>query len=191
MNCDIDGDGKPDINIDVDGDGDADINIDIDGDNVCDVNCDTNGDGKCDENCGTVNTGDGSVNISTEEDRILYVSYLKGINAPYIAPDWSATQEFSVNNTSNYSIAFNIKFKNVYNEFNPNNEFVYSLTQDGIVKVPETASPTSDGYLLQNVIIPPHTTYHYELTYRFVDTGQNQNYQMGKRFTADLEVELN
>ena len=138
-----------------------------------------------------MNTGDNNVNISTEENRILYVSYLNGINAQNVTPNWSGTQEFTVNNTSNYSIAFNIKFKNVYNEFNPASEFVYSLLQDGILKIAETASPTSDGYLLQNIIIPPHTTYRYKLTYRFVDTGENQDYQQGKRFTADLEVELN
>lgn len=63
INCDINGDGWPDVNIDLDGDGKADIdidsdqngvidlNIDSDGNGICDINCDTNGDWVCDENC--------------------------------------------------------------------------------------------------------------------------------------------
>ena len=164
--------------------------IDIDGDNKCDVNCDTNGDGKCDVNCSSVTEeGDNKVDIDVENDKILYVSYLQGIDAPFVTPDWSGSQLFSVNNTSDYTLAFNIKFKNVYNDFNPTSEFVYSLSQNGTILVNETPAPTEDGYLIQNVVIPPHTTYEYRLTYHFVETGQIQDNQQGKRFTADLEVE--
>ena len=63
LNCDVDGDGWPDLNVDLtgdgkcdlmcdtDGDGIADLNIDLDGDGICDLRCDTNGDGKCDYKC--------------------------------------------------------------------------------------------------------------------------------------------
>ncbi len=63
LNCDIDGDGWPEVNLDTDGDGVAnfnidldkdkipDLNIDLDGDMKCDIMCDTNDDNKCDLNC--------------------------------------------------------------------------------------------------------------------------------------------
>ena len=63
LNCDLNGDGWPDINLDLDGDGIADIEIDTDndrrpdlnfdmnGDGVCDLHCDTNNDKKCDKFC--------------------------------------------------------------------------------------------------------------------------------------------
>lgn len=63
VNCDINGDGWPDINIDIDGDGTPDLdidtdgdcipdlNLDLDGDEKCDLFCDTDGDGICDTNC--------------------------------------------------------------------------------------------------------------------------------------------
>ena len=63
INCDINGDGWPDMNFDIDGDGTADLDIDIDadcspdlnldlnGDEICDLFCDTDGDGKCDNKC--------------------------------------------------------------------------------------------------------------------------------------------
>ncbi|MDD4188212.1 MAG: hypothetical protein PHX04_05620 [Bacilli bacterium] len=63
LNCDLNGDGWPDINIDIDGDGKADLdidtdkdcspdlNLDLNGDEICDLFCDTDGDGLCDTNC--------------------------------------------------------------------------------------------------------------------------------------------
>ena len=76
----------------------------------------------------------------------------------------------------------------VYNDFNPASELVYSLTQNGVTIVNETPSPTVDGDLIKNVVIPPHTTYEYVLTYHFIDTGMPQDYQQGKNFKATLEV---
>ena len=122
-------------------------------------------------------------------DKILYVSYLQGIDVNNVTPNWSGNQLFSVNNTSDYTLAFNIRFKNVYNDFDPTSEFVYSLIQNGTTIINETPAPTEDGYLIQNVVIPPHTVYSYTLTYHFIDTGDVQDYQQNKRFTADLQVE--
>lgn len=51
INCDLNGDGWPDINLDLDGDKTVDVNVDVDGDGIPDLNIDTTGNGKCDVNC--------------------------------------------------------------------------------------------------------------------------------------------
>ena len=49
--------------------------------------------------------------------------------------------------------------------------------------------PYDDSNILDKVIIPAGATWRYEIRYRFVETGQIQNQQMGKKFTAKIEVE--
>ena len=97
LNLDLDGDGVPDIDIDADGDGVPDLNLDINGDCECDIMCDTNNDGKCDVNCikdeyngigtGTsTHTGDQSASTSSAT---LIIRYVEGetINVDNLFPD--------------------------------------------------------------------------------------------------------
>ena len=51
LNCDLDGDGKADLNIDKNNDGICDLNCDTNGDLKPDKNIDTNNDGVCDKEC--------------------------------------------------------------------------------------------------------------------------------------------
>lgn len=67
LNLDLDGDGKPDLDIDTDGDGNADLNLDLNGDGVCDIMCDLDGDDNCDSACikppkdNEINTGTSTI----------------------------------------------------------------------------------------------------------------------------------
>ena len=190
INCDTDGDGFPDINIDVDGDGDPDINIDTDGDGNPDKNIDYDNNGTCDKNCDT--SDGGLLDITAEENApILYVSNQQSLVAENITPGWTGSQSLQINNQSNMTLSYSIRFTNVTNDFNPTNEFVYSVRKDGVSVVNETPCPTNDSYIVYNVIIPAHTSYTYELSYHFIETGVNQNNQMGKTFKAAIEVQTN
>ncbi len=68
INCDVDGDGWPDINIDIDGDGTPDLDLDTDGDCAPDLNLDLNGDEKCDIFCDVDGDGTCDVNCSKPDD---------------------------------------------------------------------------------------------------------------------------
>ncbi len=248
MNCDINGDGKPDINIDTDGDGKPDINIDTDGDGKPDINIDTNGDGKpdgnidtngdgkCDVNCGTTppvipsnpninidtngdgvcdlncdtngdgkpdknidTNGDGICDVNCDDDpiidvdpsdnAILYVTYVKAVEALDIEPGWSDTQKFTIENQSNETLIFNINWKDVHNTFTMPGGFTYTLKRDGIVEGTYDA-PKTDSKLVERIIIPAKTTYSYEIIYNFNNLDQNQNEDQGKQFSAKIVAEI-
>ena len=65
LNLDLDGDGKPDVDIDTDNDGVADLNLDINGDSIPDIMIDTDGDGQCDVNC--IQTEYNGINTGTSQ----------------------------------------------------------------------------------------------------------------------------
>ena len=190
LNCDTNGDGFPDINIDVDGDGEPDINIDTDGDGEPDKNIDFDNNGTCDRNC--EETDGGMLDISASEDTpIVFVSEQQAIEAPGILPGWTQTQKLVINNRSDVTLPYSIKFKDVINQFNPTSELVYSVRRDGVLVKGEQPCPTSESYIVQTLLIPAHTSYTYEITYHFIETGMNQNYQQGKNFKATIAVETN
>ena len=68
---------------------------------------------------------------------------------------------------------------------------VYSVRRDGVLVKGEQPCPTSESYIVQTLLIPAHTSYTYEITYHFIETGMNQNYQQGKNFKATIAVETN
>ena len=118
-----------------------------------------------------------------------YVSYLNGINVSNISPNWKDSQKFYVNNNTDKTLVFNIKLTKVNNTFNPTSDLVYSLKRDGLRLYDKVNTPTTDTYIMKNIIIPGKTTYNYELEYEFIETGANQDYNKDKSFNAKVEIE--
>jgi len=133
----------------------------------------------------------GLLDITVDDGYILYVSHKQDVIAKSIEPNWRGTQKLTINNTSFRTLPYSIKFTNVFNEFNPASEFVYKVRRNGIVVKEETVVPTKDDYIVKSLLIPAYTTYEYEIEYHFIDTGKNQDNQMGKKFNAKIEVEAN
>ena len=163
------------------------MNCDINGDGTPDKNIDNNGDGKCDTNCSV--DPNNAVDIISNDGYILYITYNKPINAEDIIPGWTDKQILTVNNKSDKSIVYSIKLLNVTNTFNPTSEFVYSIYRNNIMIKNETATPVTEDYIMKDLIIPANTSYSYEIGYKFIDTGVEQNNQMGKTFKATVTVE--
>lgn len=83
INCDTDGDGKPDINIDYEGNEKAHFNVDTNGDLKPDFNLmnqDTNDDNKCDLNCDNNKDGWPDFNIDLDGDGIPDLNIKEGGN---------------------------------------------------------------------------------------------------------------
>ena len=91
--------------------------------------------------------------------------------------------------SSDKTILYSIKLLNVTNTFNPTSEFVYSIYRNNIMIKNETATPVTEDYIMKDLIIPANTSYSYEIRYKFIDTGVEQNNQMGKTFKATVSVE--
>ena len=112
------------------------------------------------------------------------------INASSMIPGDSFTKTFSVENTSNRAVTYNIYMENITNEFNE--DLVYTLTDDNGEVVAETALPvtnTGKSYLKTNVEIESGVTKNYTLKieYKYLDTPQN-DYQ-GSIFKATLGID--
>ena len=112
------------------------------------------------------------------------------ITASSMIPGDSFTKTFSVENTSNRAVTYNIYMQNITNEFNE--DLVYTLIDDNGEVVAETALPatnTEKSYLKTNVEIESGVTKNYTLKieYKYLDTPQN-DYQ-GKTFNATLGID--
>ena len=212
VNCDTDGDGNPDVNLDyngnrkaifnldTNGDGKPDKNLmnqDTNGDGICDLNCDTNGDGVPDKNIDT--NGDGICDVNCDDDpiidvdpsdnAILYVTYVKAVEALGIEPGWTDTQKFTIENQSNETLIFNINWKDVTNTFTMPGGFTYTIKRDGLVEGTYDA-PKTDSKIVERIIIPAKTTYSYEIIYNFNNLDQNQDEDQGKQFSAKIVAEI-
>ncbi len=112
------------------------------------------------------------------------------INANSMIPGDSFTKTFSVENTSNRAVTYNIYMQNITNEFNE--DLVYTLSDDNGEVVAETALPTTNtgkSYLKTNVEIESGVTKNYTLKieYKYLDTPQD-DYQ-GSTFKATLGID--
>ena len=219
INCDIDGDGWPDINLDLDGDGEPDtdidtdndgipdLNLDIDGDGKCDVMCDTDGDNKCDYQCikpdddgkntgSSSQTGDPNTNSGSTT---LMLNFVDGVtvNVDNLYPDdqpgvakVNPYKTFTVENLSNNTIIYSLKFKVIKNTFVTNN-FQYKVeATNGGGTLGYTPAPKKDAYIVRNVSIPARVSQKYKITFNLAGTNKPQNQDQGKNFTAEIDVEL-
>ncbi len=127
--------------------------------------------------------------VRTNELGLIYTG-INEINCSNIVPGDSCTKTFSVENTSNRAVDFNVYMQNITNEFNE--DLVYTLSDENEVIVSETALPvtnTEKSYLKTGIIIDAGVTKNYtiKIEYKYLDTPQN-DYQ-GKTFKATVGID--
>ena len=217
LNCDVDGDGHPDTNIDLDGDGKADvdidknndgvpdINLDSDGNGVCDLNCDTDGDGKCDLYCievgvitngGSLVTGDNTMDINTASLIVIFERE-SAISSFGLYPDDQPGDVnktipdivFSVENYSEQTLTYNIKWLIAQNTFTSDNMWYKVVGTNGGYNHDWQSLPKQDAYIAQNVTIAPGVKQIYTVSMTLHGIGAVQNYDQGRRINAKVFVE--
>ena len=112
------------------------------------------------------------------------------ITANNMIPGDSFTKTFTVENTSNRTVDFNIYLQNITNEFN--DDLVYSLNDDTGSVVGETPLPVTNqnkSYLKTKLDIDSNTTKTYTLTVTFKNTDEPQNDYQGKTFKGTLGID--
>ena len=112
------------------------------------------------------------------------------ITANNMIPGDSFTKTFTVENTSNRTVDFNIYLQNITNEFN--DDLVYALNDDtgsvvGVTPLPVTNKDKS--YLKTKLDIDSNTTKTYTLTITFKNTDEPQNDYQGKTFKGTLGID--
>ena len=219
INCDTNDDGWPDVNIDyngdntidldrdIDGDGIKDLDIDFNGDGVCDLNCDANKDDICDSKCtnmkfenngnGTSSSqGTGEIDAATADLVVIFDS-VDRISADFIFPDDQPDENidipdltFSVRNTTDKTLYYNIEWTDIYNDFETNNFwFKVSSTNNGYNRDWRTA-PFTSGRMASNVAIAPRTTQQYTMSFTLHGTGEEQNEDQGRTFRGRVIVDI-
>ena len=136
-----------------------------------------------------VDNGNGSIDIGTASNGVLTVTYTKDINIQNILPGWSGTQTFTIKNTSNKTIIYNVNLIDVQNTFK-NNEFKYNLVKDGNVIVRTTDALVSNAAIAKQLVIAAGETANFEINYEFVDINNPQDYNQGVNYKAKVEIEL-
>ena len=209
INIDLDGDGIADTDIDTNNDGIADLNIDLNGDGLCDVMCDTDNDNECDNNCiKTQYNGKGtgsSTKTGTEKtdagSAMLLIRYTDGetVNVYNLVPDDQPLQEgetitkplktFTIENLSNYSVEYSLKWKVLKNTFTTNNLQYKVESTNGGINLDYQAAPKNEVYIAEKVVIPARSTQKYTISFNLKGTGSNQNIDQAKEFQGLIDIE--
>ena len=127
--------------------------------------------------------------IKTNELTIKYTG-TQEINVDNIVPGDSMTKTFTVENTSNVPVTYNIYLENITNEFNE--DLVYTLKEENNEIIKEEVLPTSSdkkSYLITDVEINSQEVKQYEMTVEFKYSDKDQNKLQGKKFNATLGID--
>ena len=206
-NIDLDGDGTADVDIDTDGDGVPDLNIDLNGDGIPDINVDNNGDGTCDANCSnngntpgiiesgpSTVTGDQTNNLISVHLRVVYQDDGE-INMNGMYPDdqegvtiTRPTKAFTVTNDSDFTAAYNLSWLVNTNTYTTNH-FQYKITADhGGYNQDYQTVPWQNTLIKRYVLILPHTTQNYTVTFNLLGINEPQNEDQDQTFIGYIKV---
>ena len=127
--------------------------------------------------------------IKTNELNLIFTG-TNEITANNMIPGDSFTKTFTVENTSNRAVDYNIYMENITNEFNE--DLVYTLEDETGSVISETPLPVTNKdktYLKTTISIEAKTTKTYTLKITFKNTDEPQNDYQGKTFKGTLGVD--
>lgn len=99
------------------------------------------------------------------------------------------SKTFTVKNTGDVDVYYNVTFEDVVNNFEKPEELVYNITETGgSAYRDDSALPTSDSTILSDIKIPVGETHYYVLIIKFLDKGIDQTYNMNKTFSTNINI---
>ena len=134
----------------------------------------------------------------------IKITYTSGDNI-YIEnaePGSTGTLTFTVENEGDRALDYYVKWSDVVNTFAESEhpeELVYSVavtdgSSNSLYTLNNTIAPSTDGYININstdpITIAPGVTHHYAITLTFMEMNSAQNYNQGKTFSAEADIEL-
>ena len=123
----------------------------------------------------------------------LRIEYVEGqaLNAEKIIPGWTGTKTFTVKNTGTLSVNYDIAFENVTNTF-IKDEVRYSGTctsnQEYCSPISEIPIDNKDHFIKEDIIIEANEEHNYTITFKFIDTEANQNYNGQANLSGKISV---
>ena len=95
---------------------------------------------------------------------------------------------FTIENTSDYSLYYDINLKNVTNNFEYINDLVYTLTSDLGASRGETILPTKDETIASYINLKKGEKHSYTLKITFLKTDKDQSNNMNKTFSSNITI---
>ena len=127
--------------------------------------------------------------LKSNELNLIFTG-IKEITANNMIPGDSFTKTFTVENTSNRAVDYNIYMENITNEFNE--DLVYTLEDTTGSVISETPLPVTNkdkSYLKTGISIDANTIKTYTLKITFKNTDEPQNDYQGKTFKGTLGID--
>lgn len=101
----------------------------------------------------------------------------------------SISKTFTVKNTGDVDVYYNVVLENVVNNFEVPDELVYTITETGgNASRTQTAIPTTDSTLLSDIKITPGDTHYYVMQIKFLEFDTDQSYNMNKTFSSNINI---
>ena len=137
-----------------------------------------------------------SVRLTTANMSLVY-NDVQIASGEYVIPGWSDTKTITVTNNGNVDATYKIIWRELLNEIT-NNELVIRATCssniqgntcDGFEKPIPTKTTVANNVLVKNGInIEIGEVHTYTVTFEFIETGSNQNYNQNKEFYGTLNI---
>ena len=136
-------------------------------------------------------TGEGEnmfIKVFEESTDIIYTdtSNVTLVNA-YTGDEIVKT--FTIENTSDYLLYYDIQLENVVNNFVDKNDLVYELKSDnnGAIRT-QTIVPDSDTLIASKIKINKGVKHNYKLKITFLQTKDDQSDNMNKIFSSNIKI---
>ena len=96
---------------------------------------------------------------------------------------------FKIENTSEYTLYYDISLINVTNNFDNPNDLVYTLSStNGGAYRNSSILPKRDALIASDIVIKPKTTHEYNMTITFLKTDYDQSENMNKTFSSNISI---
>lgn len=101
----------------------------------------------------------------------------------------SISKTFTVKNTGDVDVYYNVVLENVVNNFEVPDELVYTITETGgNASRTQTTIPTTDSTLLSDIKITAGDTHYYVMQIKFLEKDTDQSYNMNKTFSSNINI---
>ena len=135
--------------------------------------------------------GEGKNNTLTTFNKNMEITYTETSNVTlenaYTGD--SVTKTFTVKNTGDVDVYYNVVLENVVNNFAKPEELVYTISEaSGAASKSNIVVPSSDTAILSDVKIAVGTTHSYTLTITFLSLETDQSYNMNKTFSGKINI---
>ncbi len=123
-------------------------------------------------------------------DKNVEVTYLDTSNVSMVNAYTGQKIEktFYIENTSEGIAYYDLILENVVNDFENKSDLVYTLKSNNGIAIYDKTVPSSDVSLVSNIEIPVGEKHSYELVITFLKTDEDQNGNMNKTFSSNINV---